>query len=79
MAIDLISLPEYADKVGRNTSVVRRKCIAGRIPGAVKIGRNWLIPKDAPYEDYRVTSNKYTDWRKIHRRKVPKDNTTDSE
>ncbi len=62
--IDLIPLPEYAARVGRAPISVRRKCLRGNLPGAVKIGRDWLIPADAPYEDGRIKSGRYTDWRK---------------
>ena len=63
----LLSLPEYAAKVGRDQASVRRKCIAGRIPGAAKVGRNWIIPADAPYEDQRIRSGKYAGWRRKKR------------
>lgn len=59
----MIPLAEYAALIGRHPDSVRNKCLRGMLPGAVKIGRNWLIPKDAPYEDLRVKSGKYVDWR----------------
>jgi excisionase family DNA binding protein len=38
---------EAAGRYGVDDSQVRRLCIAGRIPGAVKVGRQWLIPSEA--------------------------------
>lgn len=36
-----------AERLGVRESRVRQLCIAERIPGAVKVGRQWLIPKDS--------------------------------
>lgn len=64
MTPDLISLPDYAARIGKHPDVVRQKCLRGTLPGAVKIGRDWLIPPDAPYPDNRIKSGKYKAWRK---------------
>ena len=61
---DLIPIREYAASVGVDPSSVRYKCLRGTLPGAVKLGRDWMIPKDAPYEDGRVKSGNYKNWRK---------------
>ena len=61
---DMITLPEYAARIGKAAISVRRKCLRGTLPGAVKIGRDWLIPADAPYPDKRVKTGQYVDWRK---------------
>ena len=60
---DYIPLPEYAAKNGLLPNTVRRKCLRGNVPGAVKLGRDWMIPKEAPYPDARVKSGKYINWR----------------
>lgn len=60
----LIPLAEYAAKVGKAPRSVRQKCQSGTLPGAVKLGRDWLIPADAPYTDNRITNGLYKDWRK---------------
>lgn len=52
--MSMISINDYAAKVGRSPVSVRQKAARGAIPGAVKIGRDWLIPEDAPYIDLRV-------------------------
>ena len=62
--INLISLVEYAARINKAPISVRKKCLRGTLPGAIKIGRNWLIPADAPYEDQRVTTGDYINWRK---------------
>lgn len=61
---NLITVKEYAAKVGKAPRSVAQKCELGTLPGAIKIGRDWLIPADAPYTDNRITSGKYKNWRK---------------
>ena len=61
---DLLPLAEYAARIGRDPDSVRDKCLRGNVPGAVKLGRNWFIPADAPYTDARVKSGQYVGWRK---------------
>ena len=55
----LISLADYARKVGCTASNLNKKARRGMLEGAVKIGRNWCIDEDAEYVDHRVTSGKY--------------------
>jgi len=64
MIDNMITIAKYAERIGLTANAVRRKCLRGTLPGAVKIGRDWLIPADAPYEDGRIKSGRYTDWRK---------------
>lgn len=61
---NLIPIAEYASMIGKSPVSVRQKCQRGMLSGAIKIGRDWLIPADAPYTDKRITSGKYKDWRK---------------
>lgn len=61
---NLIPISEYAARIGKAPRSVRQKCQLGTLPGAVKIGRDWLIPADAPYKDTRIKNGKYKDWRK---------------
>lgn len=50
-----LTVLEYAALHGKQDSIVRRICRAGRIPGAIQKGKSWLIPEDAPYPvDERV-------------------------
>lgn len=61
---DMMPLHDYAEMIGRNPVSVLQKIKRGNLPGAVKVGRIWLIPKDAEYKDERIKSGKYVDWRK---------------
>lgn len=44
----LLSLPEWAVSVGIDRTNANRLANAGRILGAVKIGRNWAVPEGTP-------------------------------
>lgn len=46
----LISITDYAKKNGKDESVVRRHCRAGRFKTAQKIGRNWVIDDGEEYK-----------------------------
>ena len=47
MDMDYMTLKEAAEKWGVTPRRVNYYCAAGRIPGAVKMGMVWLIPKSA--------------------------------
>lgn len=64
MDIDLIPIKEYAARVGRDPATIRQRCLRGTLPGAVKIGRDWLVPADAPFDDNRIKTGQYKNWRK---------------
>ena len=44
-----ISSSEFAQRHGRSTEIIKVYCRQGRIPGATKVGRGWLIPENAEY------------------------------
>lgn len=48
----LITLKEYAERLGKNPVVVRQKVLRGNLP-AIKLGRDWFIESDTPYNDKR--------------------------
>lgn len=60
-AADVVSAPQLAHTSGRPLRTVQRACADGSIPGARKVGRDWLIPADAarayadrkPYDSLR--------------------------
>lgn len=59
METKYLSVTEYAAKVGRDVSRIRRMLIAGDLQG-MKIGNQWVIPEDAPFPaDRRIKSGKY--------------------
>lgn len=52
-----LTVKEYAEKYGKSSEQVKVFCRHGRIDGAKKIGRDWMIPQNAPYPpDRRVKS-----------------------
>lgn len=63
-AATLLTIQEYAERVGKAPITIRQKCQRGNVPGAIKIGRDWLIPENAGYTDKRIKSGKYKGWRK---------------
>ena len=65
MQIDnLIPIAQYAEAHGLTANAIRRRCIRGTLPGAVKLGRDWFIPSNQPYTDNRIKSGEYKNWRK---------------
>jgi len=45
----MLTTQQVADAVGLTRRAVRKQCAAGRLPGATKTGRDWLVP--ARYAD----------------------------
>ena len=50
---DMMLLKDFAAMIGLAESSVRQKCQRGNVAGAVKIGRDWFIPRNCPYDDHR--------------------------
>ena len=44
-----ISTQEFAERNNKSVEIVKVYCRNNRIPGAVKMGGTWLIPKNAEY------------------------------
>ena len=61
---NLLTIAEYSARISKSPRSVRQKCQLGTLPGAVKIGRDWLIPANAPYTDERIKSGQYVGCRK---------------
>lgn len=53
----MISLSEYAKRHKKDESVLRRKAQNGGFKTAQKIGRNWVIDENEPYEDRRFKAS----------------------
>lgn len=50
-----ISASEYAARHDKGNAIVKRLCLAGKLPGAYKTSSGWLIPENTPYpEDGRT-------------------------
>ena len=50
--MDYMTLREASEKWGISPRQINYYCSEGRIPGAEKMGRVWLIPKDAKTVSY---------------------------
>ena len=60
-----LTIKEVAEKWNLTTRRVQKMCADGVIPGVVRFGRAWAIPKDAEKPvDGRITTGKYRNWRK---------------
>ena len=58
------TIKEIAEKWGITPRRVQVLCNNGKIPGAVKFGRDWAVPRNAEKpEDGRVTTGEYKNWR----------------
>ena len=63
--MDYMTLREAGEKWGISPRQINSYCSDGRIPGAEKMGRVWLIPKDAEKPaDRRIRKNKRSKPRK---------------
>ena len=58
--MDYMTLKEASEKWGVTTRWINYLCTAGRIPGAVKMGSVWLIPKGSDKPADRRRKNKYS-------------------
>ena len=68
MMNEYLTIKETAEKWKLTTRRVQKMCSDGKIEGAIKFGRDWAIPKDAPRPlDGRVTTGEYRNWRKKDR------------
>lgn len=60
----MITLKEYAERLGKEKTSIRQKALRGGFITAKKIGRDWFIDENEPFIDHRVTSGQYVNWRK---------------
>ena len=58
--MEYMTIKEAAEKWNRSVRRVQTICKEGMIPGAMKFGNSWAIPKDAEKpSDKRIKSGKY--------------------
>ncbi|MFZ2304327.1 MAG: helix-turn-helix domain-containing protein [Streptococcus suis] len=58
------TIKEIAEQWGITPRRVQVLCNNGKIPGAVKFGRDWAVPRNAEKpEDGRATTGEYKNWR----------------
>ena len=56
---NLISSAAYGQRHGKSQEQVKQYCHGNRIHGAVRIGRDWVIPRDSRFpEDHRKMGSK---------------------
>lgn len=56
---NLISSQAYGERNGKSREQVKQYCYRNRIPGAIRIGRDWVIPRDSRFpEDHRKMGSK---------------------
>ena len=72
MSEELISLIEYAQLHGIEGATARQNALRGKYKTARKIGRIWVIDKNEPNIDGRITSGKY-----VGAKKAPKKDKKD--
>ena len=64
-----VTVKYIAEKWELKPRTVQIMCADGRIPGAVKFGRDWAIPQNAKKTiDGRIISGNYIDYRKSKKR-----------
>lgn len=59
----MIPLKEYALRLGKNPQVVYQKAARGTFNTARKVGRDWFIDEDEPYQDRRLKTGDYVGFR----------------
>lgn len=58
------TVKDISERWGITDRAVRNMCAQGKLKGAKKIGRDWILPDDTERPvDGRVTSGKYVNWR----------------
>ena len=63
-----VTAKEAAEKWGVSLRSVQALCAEGRIEGATKMARVWVIPVNSEYpRDSRIKSGNYINWRKADR------------
>lgn len=58
--MEFMTIQEAANKWGISSRRIQVLCSEGRLPGAIKFGRQWAIPTDVEKpNDARIKSGKY--------------------
>lgn len=58
--MDYLSITQTSEIWGISCRRIQRLCCEGRIPGAIKIGSYWAVPKDVEKpSDGRIKSGRY--------------------
>jgi len=74
MNINYLTVKQISEKWGLKPHTVQIMCADGKIPGAIKFGRDWAIPEDTQRPaDKRVATGQYRDYRKNIEKSIQKD------
>ena len=58
--MEYMTIKEASKKWGLSVRRIQEICVLNKVPGVIKFGREWAIPKDAKKPvDLRVRSGKY--------------------
>lgn len=60
----MLTLVEFAEKVGKSPFTIKRGLQDGRFPEAEKINGKWMFPENLELKDGRIKDGKYIGWRK---------------
>lgn len=60
----MLTLVEFAEKVGKSPFTIKRGIQDGRFPEAVKVDGKWMFPEDLELTDRRLKDGEYIGWRK---------------
>lgn len=55
--VEWLTVEDYAAARRTTPAAVRQRCLRGKLPGAVRDGRRWLIPVDAAADTTTVSLN----------------------
>jgi hypothetical protein len=62
---DYETIKETAERWNLTVRRVQKLCSEGRIPGVIRFGKVWAIPRDVSKpDDARITTGLYKNWRK---------------
>lgn len=58
--MEYMTIKEASEKWGLSVRRIQEICVLNKVPGVMKFGREWAIPKDAEKPaDLRIKSGKY--------------------
>lgn len=65
----MLTVAEYAEKVGKSVYTIKKGVLSGRFKTAVKVDGIWMISEEEDLSDRRVKSGKFAGWREKYGRK----------
>lgn len=66
----MITVVEYARRIGKRPNYIRDRCTAGKFKTAARINGVWMVDENEPYpQDARYRNGNYVGWRNKYGRK----------